>query len=331
MNGQVWTRGRLLECSGQYWHSCTIHAAVRLDLFTAIGDRCLTCENIAQRLGANARGMAMLLNALTAMELLDKSEDGFSNTPTGRQFLSKGSPEYLGYIITHHSHLVDSWSKLDEAVEKGIPVRSRASHSSEEWRENFLMGMFNMAMGLAPRVAAEVDLSGRGLLLDLGGGPGTYAIHFCLKNPRLKATVYDLATTRPFAEKTIDKFGLSDRVTFLPGDYLKDDIGGSYDAAWLSHILHGEGPEDCESVIRKAASALNPGGMLLVHEFILNDSMDGPVFPALFSLNMLLGTAEGQSYSEKQIRNMLARAGANNIDRLPFRGPNDSGIIRGFF
>jgi hypothetical protein len=331
MNSQIWTRGRLLGCSGQYWHSCTIHAAVRVDLFTAIGDRCLTGEHVAQRLGANARAMAMLLNAVTAMGLLDKSEDGFSNTPTGRQFLSKDSPDYLGHIITHHSHLVDSWSKLDEAVVKGMPVRSRASHSSEEWRESFLMGMFNMAMGLAPRVAAEVDLSGRSLLLDLGGGPGTYAIHFCLKNPGLKATVYDLVTTRPFAEKTIERFGLLDRVTFLAGDYLDDDIGGSYDVAWLSQILHGEGPEDCQRVISKGASALRPGGMVLVHEFILNDSMDGPVFPALFSLNMLLGTAEGQSYSEEQIRNMLARAGAKNIDRLPFRGPNDSGIIRGYF
>lgn len=331
MNSQGWTRGRLLECSGQYWHSCTIQAAVRLDLFTAIGDRCLTGENVAKRLGANERAMTMLLNALTAMGLLEKLEDGFSNTPTGRQFLSKDSPEYLGHIITHHSHLVDSWAKLDKAVQTGLPVRGRASHSSEEWRESFLMGMFNMAMGLAPRVAAEVDLSGRGLLLDLGGGPGTYAIHFCLKNPRIKATVYDLPTTRPFAEKTIDKFGLSERVTFLAGDYLEDDIGGSYDVAWLSQILHGEGREDCQRVIRKTASALKPGGMLLVHEFILNDSMDGPVFPALFSLNMLLGTAEGQSYSEEQIRNMLARAGAKDIDRLPFRGPNDSGIIRGFF
>ncbi len=331
MNSQGWTRGRLLEYSGQYWHSCTIHAAVRLDLFTAIGDGCLTGENVARRLGTNARAMAMLLNALTAMGLLDKSEDGFSNTPTGRQFLSKDSPEYFGHIITHHSHLVDSWAKLDMAVQTGLPVRGRAAHSSEEWRESFLMGMFNMAMGLAPRVATEVDLSGRGSLLDLGGGPGTYAIHFCLKNPRIKATLYDLATTRPFAEKTIEKFGLSDRVTFRAGDYLEDDIGGSYDVAWLSQILHGEGHEDCQRVISKAASALKPDGMVLVHEFILNDSMDGPVFPALFSLNMLLGTAEGQSYSEEQIRKMLARAGAKDIDRLPFRGPNDSGIIRGFF
>ena len=59
--------------------------------------------------------------------------------------------------------------------------------------------MFNLAMNLAPVLVPKIDLSNRRHLLDLGGGPGTYAIHFCLNNPQLKATVYDLPTTRPFA------------------------------------------------------------------------------------------------------------------------------------
>ena len=110
---------------------------------------------------------------------------------------------------------------------------------------------------------------------------------------------------------------------------MKEDIEGVYDAAWLSHILHGEGPEDCQRIIQKTVSALVPGGMIIVHDFILDNTMDGPVFPALFSLNMLLGTPDGQSYSEKQIMEMLAKAGVKGIQRIPFQGPNDSGIITG--
>jgi len=145
----------------------------------------------------------------------------------------------------------------------------------------------------------------------------------------LKATVFDLPTTRPFAEKTINRFNLSDKVTFMSGDYLKDPVPGSYDVAWLSQILHGEGPENCERVIQKAVAALAPGGMILVHEFLLNNTMDGPLFPALFSLNMLVVTENGQSYSEAQIMDMLTRAGVKDIRRTPFRAPNDSGIIMG--
>ena len=90
-----------------------------------------------------------------------------------------------------------------------------------------------------------------------------------------------------------------------------------------------EGPEDCRKIIRKTVAALEPGGLILVHEFLLNNTMDGPLFPALFSLNMLLGTPGGQSYSEKQIMDMLAEAGVKEIRRIDFRGPNDSGIIAG--
>jgi hypothetical protein len=57
--------------------------------------------------------------------------------------------------------------------------------------------------------------------------------------------------------------------------------------------------------------------------------MDGPLFPALFSLNMLLGTDSGRSYSEKQIIDMLVAAGTKDIRRIAINTPNDSGIIVG--
>ncbi|MDY0042036.1 MAG: methyltransferase [Desulforhabdus sp.] len=319
----------ILETSGYYWRTCTLHAAVKLEIFTVIGTAGLTGSDVAEKIGGDERATTMLLDALVAMNLLEKKHNRYGNGAASRKYLCKDSPHYVGHIIMHHHHLMESWHQLDRAILTGKPVRARASVSSEEWRESFLMGMFNLAMNLAPKVAAKVDLSSRSHLLDLGGGPGTYAIHFCKANPNLKATVYDLATTRPFAEETIAKFGMSDRIRFLEGNYLELDISGSYDVAWLSQILHGEGPEECRRIINKAVAALKPGGLIMVHEFILNDSMDGPLFPALFSLNMLLGTATGQSYSERQITEMLTEAGVKEAHRLEFRGPNDSGIIAG--
>jgi predicted O-methyltransferase YrrM len=271
----------------------------------------------------------MLLNALTAMGLLSKTQDTYSNTPSSLDFLSKDSPHYIGFMIVHHHHLVDSWSRLDEAVQTGNAARGRVSFADEEVRENFLMGMFNLAMNIAPELSKSIDLSGRKQFLDLGGGPGTYAIHFCLNNPLLRGTIYDLPTTRPFADKTVARFGLTDRIDFMEGNYLEDEIKGTYDVAWLSHILHGEGPDDCQMIVNKAVAALESGGLIMIHEFILDNTMDGPLFPALFCLNMLLGTDKGQSYSEAQLTDMLTGAGAREIRRLPFRGPNESGIIMG--
>ena len=87
MNTQEWNPGTLLELSGYYWKTCTLHAGVKLDLFTAIGDRQLTSKEIAAMLGGDERSITMLLNALTAMDLLIKAEDRFSNTAAAKTFL----------------------------------------------------------------------------------------------------------------------------------------------------------------------------------------------------------------------------------------------------
>ena len=229
----------------------------------------------------------------------------------------------------HHHHLVESWGRLDESIKTGKPVRTRPIFNDDERRESFLMGMFNNAMGTAPHLVTTIDLSGKKHLLDLGGGPGTYAIHFCKHNPGLKATVFDLPGTRPFAEKVITRFNQQEVVDFQEGDYNKDTIKGEYDVAWLSHILHGENPNNCEKIVQKAVDVLQPGGLILIHEFILDNTKQGPLFPALFSLNMLLGTDGGQAYAEKELAAILEKAGVASIKRTPYKGPTESGIISG--
>lgn len=326
-----WNPGSLLEMSGYYWKTCTLHAGVKLDIFTAIGSNILTLGEINAKLNIDKRGLSMLLNALSALELLVKKNGKYSNSLSAQTFLSKESPHYLGFMIMHHHHLMESWHKMDKAIIEGGPVRSRSSFSDEERRESFLMGMFNIGMAVAPGLSEELDLSGCKRLLDLGGGPGTYAIHFCLANPGLNASVFDLETTRPFAEKTIKKFKVSDRINFISGNYIEDEFIDTheFDVAWLSHILHGEGPEQAREIIGKAVSALKPESKIYIHDFILNDNMDGPLFPALFSINMYLGTPRGRSYSETQISEMLKAHGVQNIKRLSFTGPTQSGILSG--
>lgn len=329
MNSQKWNLKSLLETSGNYWNTCVLHASVKLQIFTIIGDDVLGLEQIAQACNGDVRAVTMLLDALVSMELLSKEEGRYRNTSISEQYLSKESDDYRGYIIMHQHYLMHSWVQLDKSIIFGGPVSPVVGERTEVELESFLMGMFNIAMDMAPLVVKEIDLSKRKHLLDLGGGPGTYAIHFCKNNPHLKATVCDLPTTRPFAQKTIDRFELADRINFKDVDFLNQDIPGTYDAAWLSHILHGEGPDEATMIIQKAVSALEPGGLIFIHEFILNNTMDGPMWPAVFSLNMLLGTSKGQSYSEEQLSNMLSACGVKEIKRIIFPSPNDSSILMG--
>lgn len=324
-----WNVGDLLSVSSGYWRGCALHAAVRLDFFTHIGTEKQPVDAIAGLAATDKRATKMLLNALTAMGLLQKQQSYYTNTGFSRTYLCRDSAQYMGHIILHHHHILDGWAQLDQAVISGTPVEKR-SYGEEIERQSFLMGMFNLAMELAPQLTKHLDLSGRRRLLDLGGGPGTYAIHFCRANPELTATIFDRPTTRPFAEKTVASFGLQERISFEAGDFTCDPItGGPFDAAWLSHILHSNGIDQCYEIVNKTVGRMEKGGIVFIHDFILNDNKDAPEFGALFSLNMLINNPHGRAYSEKEIRSMLRAAGVSDVKRHSFTGPNDSSILFG--
>jgi len=281
---------------------------------------------IAKKIEGDERGVDTLLRALVSLKLLDMEDDLFGNTTFSQKHLVRTSQDYIGHIIMHHHHLVDGWGQLDKAVITGRSVDMR-DHGEANERESFLMGMFNLATLIAPELAKQINLDGRKHLLDLGGGPGTHAAYFCLENPGLKATIFDRETTRAFAEEIVGHFGLQDRISFMAGNFNEDGLGGPYDVAWLSQILHSNGPEECERLIAKTVAALEPGGLIMIHDFFLDDSKTKPLFPALFSLNMLINNDQGRSYSGKEISRMLEKTGASNIVRLPFQGPNDSYVL----
>jgi hypothetical protein len=324
-----WSVGKMLGVSGGYWRGCAIQAAVRLKIFSLLGFGKSDAGAVAKAAGSEVRATGLLLDALAAMHLLCKKGELYANTEFAGKHLVLGEPGYMGHIILHHHHILDGWAQLDKAVMTGKKV-ARRSYGAEIERESFLLGMFNLAMEIAPKLVPRFDLTGRKRLLDLGGGPGTYAIHFCLANPELMAVIFDRPTTRSFACDTIARFRLSERISFVGGDFNTDPIGGGpYDAAWLSHILHSNSAEECRECISKTVAALVPGGLLLIHDFILDDSKDGPEFAALFSLNMLVGTDGGRSFSRAEIFAMLEQAGVGEIEHHNCATPNDSSVISG--
>lgn len=321
---------KILELSGKYWASFALHTAVELDIFTLLDEEGMTIDEITSELSLSKRGTKALVSALTALGFLEKEGEIYYDSREAVEYLSKNSPEYLGFIIRHHHYLSRYWARLPEAVKKGKPTKKRSIHNPDKDElEAFLMGMFNNASLIAPRIAEIIDLSNCETLLDLGGGPGIYSIHFCLKNPNLKAKIYDLKQSEDFALKMISGYGLKSRINFVSFDFIKEKIKEKFDVVWLSHILHGEGEKTAKSVVKKAASSLNKEGKIFIHEFILNDDETGPLFPAIFSLNMLIGTKEGKSYRESDIKKFLNSAGIGDIKFLDFEGPSQSKIIYG--
>lgn len=331
-----WTAGEILGLSSSYWHAFAVQAGVVLDLFTVLetlekDGKPMTVAELARAVQCDERALGMLVSGLTALGFLGL-ENGVIFLPEhSRKYLSRNSAEYVGFIIQHHAHLSPAWARLAESVRTGLPIRDVSSSHTEsaEEREAFLMGMFNVAVNQAEAVAAALDLSGRGRLLDLGGGPGTYAVYFCKANPGLAATIFDKPTTEPIAMNIVRRYGLEDRIGFAGGNFLQDDLPQGYDVVWISQILHGDSPEDCAKLVAKAGKLLNPGGLLVIQDFMLENDRTGPAHPALFGLNMLVGTEGGQAYTWAEVQALMRDAGTASVSRLDVALPMGCGILIG--
>ncbi|MDR2076291.1 MAG: methyltransferase domain-containing protein [Desulfovibrio sp.] len=326
-----WTGPELMRLSGAYWESCVLQAAVRLDLFTILSEDPLSEEELAKKLGCPVRGLSMLVTALVSLGLAEREQGRVRPAGGALPFLSRHSPEYLGFIVRHHAHILPGWARLAETVRAGTTAQEETVYFTQEAeeREAFLLGMHNIARLQAERVAGALDFSGRERLLDAGGGPGTYAAYFCRKNPGLRATIFDLPASEPFARKVIAEFGLEGRLDFLGGNFLRDPLPKGQDVVWLSQVLHGENPEDAAALVRSAGAALKPGGLICIQEFLLRDDRTGPVSPALFALNMLVQTKGGRAYTEGELRAMLTAAGAVRLRLLEEHFPGDARVLVG--
>ncbi len=276
--------------------------ANRLDIFTVLGEEKLTAEEIAQKCGTHPRSTTLLLNACVALGLLHQEKGRYSNSPEALESLVKGKPTYLGDAINHADRLWSIWAHLEEAVRTDQPISLPATYYSDPGViRDFIMAMHNRAMRLGPYLAEALDLRGRHLLFDVGGGPGTYSIFLVKRYPELRAIVFDLPATIEIAQEIIASSGAADRITTRVGNYFKDSFTEGSDVVLFSMIFHSMSPSRCKLLLKKAYDCLVREGYVVVHEGLINAEGTSPVSAALFSLNMLVNTGEGQSRSGEEV------------------------------
>jgi ubiquinone/menaquinone biosynthesis C-methylase UbiE/DNA-binding CsgD family transcriptional regulator len=301
--------GNLTQAARAFQESRVLLTAVELDVFSTLGEGA-TAKEVSERLCTDPRATEMLLNTLVAIGALHKSDSVFSCT---RESEALG-PARSG--LMHTVHLWDTWSTLTECVRSGAAVRSRGPEGFSDSRTRaFIAAMHARARDTAQDTVRLSGIRHAKRMLDVGGGSGAFSIAFAQACPELRAEILDLGAVVPLAEHYIREAGLEDRVRVRLGDMRSAEFGEGYDLVLLSAVCHMFGEDENRALIQRCARALDPGGHLVIREFILDEDRAGPPRAALFALNMLVGTEHGNTYSESQYRAWMEQAGLVGFTR----------------
>jgi SAM-dependent methyltransferase len=300
--------------------------AYDLKLFPLLAEKPRTLAQVCSALNITPRAARALLSTCTALELVQVKGEVYMLTPTSEEYLLETSPTYFGGyldLLIETNSLVSFESVKTAVLTNSAQVYGTGDLFKSHEEQTALAGAFTRAMhghSMSSALAwpGLIDLSGYQLMLDVGGGSAAHAIGAAQRWSHLRATVLDIAPVCQVADEFIARHGLQDRITTQIGDMWTDPFP-SADLHFYSDIFHDWPPEKCQFLTRKSFESLTPGGRLIIHEILYNDTKAGPLAAAAYNIAMLLNT-QGQQYSARELSVMLTEAGFTDIESMPTFG-----------
>ncbi len=308
-----WTQESVLDLARAYQPSCVLAAAADWDVFTVLKAQPRSAEALAGKLGADVRGMTILLDALAAMTLLSKQGDLYSVPAEVAELLASDGSRSVLPMVRHQANCMRRWAQLARVVKRGTPTDDEPSiRGAAADQEAFIGAMNTICEPVADTVVADLAPQPFRHLLDIGGASGTWTIAWLRAVPDAKATLFDLPEVVPMAARRLVEVGLADRVTLAPGDFDTDELPTGADVAWLSAIAHQNSRAQNRELFAKIHRALSPEGLLFIRDVVMDDTHTQPPGGAMFAINMLVHTEGGSSYSLTEYSEDLIAAGFTN-------------------
>jgi 2-polyprenyl-3-methyl-5-hydroxy-6-metoxy-1,4-benzoquinol methylase len=279
-------------------------------ILEAVADRNRSADEVASRLGLSPRAVHALLSALAEIGVLAEDRSGFRLLKEYRgPLLDRSHPDYAGGLVVHRFELIRKWGRMPEILKTGSPIEEDEPAQGPEDKETFIYSMRRLAKPGVRAVAAILlsRLAKNAHILDVGGGPGTYAEAFAEGGAQV--TVFDLPEVVELMSEHLDAAGIS----AIGGDFSEGLPEGPFDAAYLGSVSHIYGPEENLALIKRVAGSLSPGGLIAIRDFVRGLSKGA----ALFAVNMLVNTESGNTYTEEEYRGWLGAAGFQEVEVLP--------------
>lgn len=315
------SRGReyIIDLALGYQLSQVLFAALHLNIFNLLDGEGMHSRDLAQALHADNTALKRFLNVLVDAGLLEHENGFYRTSGASSRYLVKGKRDYLGNRVHHYANLWHFWEGLEERVRSG-----RGKEPDPEYLnafpgrlKDYLAAMDDGAAPKAETIARALAIGGCISMLDIGCGPGTYAVAFAEYNHNLAVTMLDLELNLCHAREKIDKSRAGERIRAFPCQVLEDEIPGcGYDLVFISNLIHLYAEEEVRHILAKAWDVLAPSGRMVIHDYILPASGQGRLRASLFDLAMLVGTPRGRCYTIAQLVALLEALGARSIREI---------------
>ena len=325
----------ILQTGFAFWSSKVLLSAIEMGVFTELASGPEPFEALSARLGLHPRSARDFLDALVALGFLQRTVDGYANTVETDLFLDRHKPSYIGGILEMANHrLYPSWAHLTEALRTGQPQNELKSggaglfetiYADPARLKEFLAAMTGVSRGANMAIAQSFPWHNYHTFVDIGTAQGDLAVQIAQAHPHLQGLGFDLPEVAPIFEEYVSSLALADRLSFLPGDFFRQDLPKA-DVVLMGHILHDWDLPTKKMLIAKAFAAIPAGGALVVYEALIDDERSTNAFGLMMSLNMLIETPGGFDYTGADCCAWMKEAGFSQTEVHPLVGP-DSMVI----
>ena len=241
--------------------------ATKVGVFDALEVGPPSSAELASRLDLHPETARRFLNFLVSERYLRLRDGRYGLSRLSRRWLLSSSPRSLRDSILMRFVEWDWIGHLEEVIRSGVAVDVHHTMTPAEW------GLYQRSMRSSARVfGAELARRtpvppGARTMLDIGGSHGYYSVAICRRHPGLKSIVLDLPEAVEHAAPILAKENMGDRVVHRAGDVLVENLGEvAFDLVFMANLAHNLNESDNRAVARKAAAALRPGGLFVIHD-----------------------------------------------------------------
>ena len=273
-----------------------------------------------EELPGDPRALLVTARILGHAGLLVRRGERWALSPEGLQLQQSGAlAQYESFDffkdLSRVGEVLASGKPLNHEEGKRNPSNIGVNLEEKERSRRFLQMLYRRSEQSARLTARWVHdaLGERGRVLDLGGGHGRYARE--LAELGHEATLFDFPMSIDLAKELH-----GDALRYIGGDFFEHDLGGGYDAIIASNIVHGLSPDRNITLLKRAAEALAPGGIVVLKDMFFDRLGMWPPSAAFFGLTMLMYTEAGDTYGLDEVDRWLVEAGLQPQEPVVYEG-----------